>query len=188
MVQVSATSRARFVSGSALLRPEGTSARLRNFAWRTTNEHDEEKRVWCGRSAVSRLASVRTVSRPRGTTCSASTITSPGARPTSRIPRHASSDVRHAMSDYPLYVEFDEIYKPSPLAWRRRSNTVRPVQTTKNRACSGAIKHGWGPPKRVKAKIFQSSTSGGYGDPTASAARGIGTGISLQRQTRSGRG
>ncbi len=64
---------------------------------------------------------------------------------------------------FPLYVEVDEIYNlacpASPIHYQ-----ADPVQTTKT-SVLGAINM-LGLAKRVKAKIFQSSTSEVYGDPT----------------------
>jgi UDP-glucuronate decarboxylase len=64
---------------------------------------------------------------------------------------------------FPLYVEVDEIYNlacpASPIHYQ-----FDPVQTTKT-SVVGAINM-LGLAKRVKAKIFQSSTSEVYGDPT----------------------
>jgi UDP-glucuronate decarboxylase len=64
---------------------------------------------------------------------------------------------------FPLYVEVDEIYNlacpASPIHYQ-----FDPVQTTKT-SVLGAINM-LGLAKRVKAKIFQSSTSEVYGDPT----------------------
>jgi UDP-glucuronate decarboxylase len=64
---------------------------------------------------------------------------------------------------FPLYVEVDEIYNlacpASPIHYQ-----FDPVQTTKT-SVLGAINM-LGLAKRVKAKIFQSSTSEIYGDPT----------------------
>src|SRR5919197_5494216 len=63
---------------------------------------------------------------------------------------------------FPLYVEVDEIYNlacpASPIHYQ-----FDPVQTTKT-SVLGAI-HMLGLAKRVKAKIFQASTSEVYGDP-----------------------
>jgi UDP-glucuronate decarboxylase len=63
---------------------------------------------------------------------------------------------------FPLYVEVDEIYNlacpASPIHYQ-----LDPVQTTKT-SVSGAINM-LGLAKRVRAKIFQSSTSEVYGDP-----------------------
>ena len=70
--------------------------------------------------------------------------------------------IRHDVS-FPLYVECDEIYNlacpASPIHYQRD-----PVQTTKT-SVLGAINM-LGLAKRVKAKIFQASTSEVYGDPT----------------------
>ena len=70
--------------------------------------------------------------------------------------------IRHDVS-FPLYVEVDEIYNlacpASPIHYQRD-----PVQTTKT-SVVGAINM-LGLAKRVKAKIFQASTSECYGDPT----------------------
>ncbi len=64
---------------------------------------------------------------------------------------------------FPLYVEVDEIYNlacpASPVHYQ-----FDPVQTTKT-SVSGAINM-LGLAKRLKAKIFQASTSEIYGDPT----------------------
>lgn len=64
---------------------------------------------------------------------------------------------------FPLYVEVDQIYNlacpASPVHYQ-----FDPVQTTKT-SVSGAINM-LGLAKRVKAKIFQASTSEIYGDPT----------------------
>jgi UDP-glucuronate decarboxylase len=64
---------------------------------------------------------------------------------------------------FPLYAEVDEIYNlacpASPVHYQ-----FDPVQTTKT-SVSGAINM-LGLAKRVKAKIFQASTSEVYGDPT----------------------
>ena len=70
--------------------------------------------------------------------------------------------VRHDVT-FPLYVEVDEIYNlacpASPVHYQ-----FDPVQTTKT-SVHGAINM-LGLAKRVKAKIFQASTSEVYGDPT----------------------
>ena len=70
--------------------------------------------------------------------------------------------IRHDVS-FPLYVEVDEIYNlacpASPIHYQRD-----PVQTTKT-SVVGAINM-LGLAKRVKAKVFQASTSECYGDPT----------------------
>jgi UDP-glucuronate decarboxylase len=70
--------------------------------------------------------------------------------------------LRHAVC-FPLYVEVDEIYNlacpASPIHYQ-----FDPVQTTKT-SVSGAINM-LGLAKRVKAKVFQASTSEVYGDPT----------------------
>ncbi|MGD2021425.1 MAG: SDR family oxidoreductase [Thiohalocapsa sp.] len=69
--------------------------------------------------------------------------------------------MRHDVT-FPLYVEVDEIYNlacpASPIHYQ-----VDPVQTTKT-SVHGAINM-LGLAKRVKAKIFQASTSEVYGDP-----------------------
>lgn len=69
--------------------------------------------------------------------------------------------MRHDVT-FPLYVEVDEIYNlacpASPIHYQRD-----PVQTTKT-SVHGAINM-LGLAKRVKAKIFQASTSEVYGDP-----------------------
>jgi UDP-glucuronate decarboxylase len=70
--------------------------------------------------------------------------------------------LRHDIT-FPLYVEVDEIYNlacpASPVHYQ-----FDPVQTTKT-SVHGAINM-LGLAKRVKAKIFQASTSEVYGDPT----------------------
>jgi UDP-glucuronate decarboxylase len=69
--------------------------------------------------------------------------------------------VRHDVT-FPLYIEVDEIYNlacpASPIHYQ-----FDPVQTTKT-SVHGAINM-LGLAKRVKAKIFQASTSEVYGDP-----------------------
>lgn len=69
--------------------------------------------------------------------------------------------IRHDVT-FPLYLEVDEIYNlacpASPIHYQRD-----PVQTTKT-SVHGAINM-LGLAKRVKAKIFQASTSEVYGDP-----------------------
>jgi UDP-glucuronate decarboxylase len=69
--------------------------------------------------------------------------------------------IRHDVC-FPLYVEVDEIYNlacpASPIHYQRD-----PVQTTKT-SVVGAINM-LGLAKRVKAKVFQASTSEVYGDP-----------------------
>jgi UDP-glucuronate decarboxylase len=69
--------------------------------------------------------------------------------------------LRHDIT-FPLYVEVDEVYNlacpASPIHYQRD-----PVQTTKT-SVIGAINM-LGLAKRVKAKIFQASTSEVYGDP-----------------------
>ncbi|MBU2749427.1 SDR family oxidoreductase [Acidithiobacillus thiooxidans] len=69
--------------------------------------------------------------------------------------------IRHDVT-FPLYVEVDEIYNlacpASPIHYQRD-----PVQTTKT-SVHGAINM-LGLAKRIKAKIFQASTSEVYGDP-----------------------
>ena len=70
--------------------------------------------------------------------------------------------IRHDVC-FPLFVEVDEIYNlacpASPIHYQRD-----PVMTTKT-SVSGAINM-LGLAKRVKAKVFQASTSEVYGDPT----------------------
>ena len=70
--------------------------------------------------------------------------------------------LRHDVT-FPLYVEVDEIYNlacpASPIHYQ-----FDPVQTTKT-SVHGAINM-LGLAKRVKAKIFQASTSEVYGDPS----------------------
>jgi UDP-glucuronate decarboxylase len=69
--------------------------------------------------------------------------------------------MRHDVT-FPIYVEVDKIYNlacpASPIHYQ-----VDPVQTTKT-SVHGAINM-LGLAKRVKAKIFQASTSEVYGDP-----------------------
>jgi len=69
--------------------------------------------------------------------------------------------LRHDIT-FPLYVEVDEIYNlacpASPIHYR-----VDPVQTTKT--CVHGSINVLGLAKRVKARIFQASTSEVYGDP-----------------------
>src|SRR3990170_1310909 len=69
--------------------------------------------------------------------------------------------MRHDIT-FPLYVEVDEIYNlacpASPIHYQ-----FDPVQTTKT-SVHGSINM-LGLAKRVKAKIFQASTSEVYGDP-----------------------
>lgn len=69
--------------------------------------------------------------------------------------------IRHDVT-FPLYVEGDEIYNlacpASPIHYQ-----FDPVQTTKT-SVHGAINM-LGLAKRIRAKIFQSSTSEAYGDP-----------------------
>ena len=69
--------------------------------------------------------------------------------------------IRHDVT-FPLYIEVDEIYNlacpASPIHYQ-----FDPVQTTKT-SVHGAINM-LGLAKRVKAKIFQASTSEVYGDP-----------------------
>jgi len=69
--------------------------------------------------------------------------------------------LRHDVT-FPLFVEVDEIYNlacpASPIHYQ-----INPVQTTKT-SVHGAINM-LGLAKRVKAKIFQASTSEVYGDP-----------------------
>ncbi len=83
--------------------------------------------------------------------------------------------MRHDVT-FPLYVEVDEIYNlacpASPIHYQHD-----PVQTTKT-SVHGAINM-LGLAKRVRAKIFQASTSEVYGDPTGASA---GRGLSRQRQ------
>jgi nucleoside-diphosphate-sugar epimerase len=70
--------------------------------------------------------------------------------------------MRHDVT-FPLYIEADEIYNlacpASPVHYQ-----FDPVQTTKT-SVHGAINM-LGLAKRIKAKIFQASTSEVYGDPT----------------------
>ncbi len=74
---------------------------------------------------------------------------------------HSFEVLRHDIT-FPLYVEVDEIYNlacpASPIHYQHD-----PVQTTKT-SVHGAINM-LGLAKRVKAKIFQASTSEVYGDP-----------------------
>jgi UDP-glucuronate decarboxylase len=78
------------------------------------------------------------------------------------LPNPRFEALRHDIC-FPLYVEVDEIYNlacpASPVHYQ-----FDPVQTTKT-SVSGAINM-LGLAKRVRAKVFQSSTSEVYGDPT----------------------
>ncbi len=80
------------------------------------------------------------------------------------LDNHNFEVIRHNVC-IPLYVEVDEIYNlacpASPIHYQ-----VDPVQTIKTNI-SGAINM-LGLAKRVKAKIFQASTSEVYGDPEVS--------------------
>ena len=78
--------------------------------------------------------------------------------------------LRHDVT-FPLYIEVDQIYNlacpASPVHYQ-----FDPVQTTKT-SVHGAINM-LGLAKRVKARIFQASTSEVYGDPrSASTAGGL---------------
>jgi UDP-glucuronate decarboxylase len=77
------------------------------------------------------------------------------------LPNSNFEAMRHDIC-FPLYVEVDEIYNlacpASPIHYQ-----FDPVQTTKT-SVSGAINM-LGLAKRVRAKIFQASTSEVYGDP-----------------------
>jgi UDP-glucuronate decarboxylase len=83
------------------------------------------------------------------------------------LPNANFEAMRHDVT-FPLYVEVDEIYNlacpASPIHYQ-----FDPVQTTKT-SVIGAINM-LGLAKRVKAKIFQSSTSEVYGDPTVHPQR-----------------
>jgi len=76
---------------------------------------------------------------------------------------HARFEIMRHDVTFPLYVEVDEIYNlacpASPVHYQ-----FDPVQTTKV-SVVGAINM-LGLAKRVKAKVFQASTSEVYGDPT----------------------
>src|ERR1700729_385007 len=78
------------------------------------------------------------------------------------IDHHRFELMRHDVT-FPLYVEVDQIYNlacpASPVHYQHD-----PVQTTKT-SVHGAINM-LGLAKRVRAKIFQASTSEVYGDPT----------------------
>ncbi|GAU09387.1 UDP-glucuronic acid decarboxylase family protein [Desulfoplanes formicivorans] len=78
------------------------------------------------------------------------------------LPNPRFEIIRHDIT-FPLYLEVDEIYNlacpASPIHYQ-----FDPVQTTKT-CIHGAINM-LGLAKRVKAKIFQASTSEVYGDPT----------------------
>jgi UDP-glucuronate decarboxylase len=80
----------------------------------------------------------------------------------SLLGNHAFELLRHDVT-FPLYVEVDEIWNlacpASPVHYQ-----FDPVQTTKT-SVHGAINM-LGLAKRVKARIFQASTSEVYGDPT----------------------
>ena len=75
--------------------------------------------------------------------------------------------IRHDVT-FPLYIEVDEIYNlacpASPIHYQRD-----PVQTTKT-SVHGAINM-LGLAKRLRARIFQASTSEVYGDPTVHPQR-----------------
>nr|WP_321399777.1 UDP-glucuronic acid decarboxylase family protein [uncultured Desulfobacter sp.] len=77
------------------------------------------------------------------------------------LDKHHFEFMRHDVT-FPLYIEVDEIYNlacpASPIHYQ-----FDPVQTTKT-SVHGAINM-LGLAKRVKAKIFQASTSEVYGDP-----------------------
>jgi UDP-glucuronate decarboxylase len=77
------------------------------------------------------------------------------------LDNHHFELIRHDIT-FPLYVEVDEIYNlacpASPIHYQ-----FDPVQTTKT-SVHGAI-NVLGLAKRIKAKIFQASTSEVYGDP-----------------------
>jgi UDP-glucuronate decarboxylase len=77
------------------------------------------------------------------------------------LDNHHFEMIRHDIT-FPLYVEVDEIYNlacpASPIHYQ-----FDPVQTTKT-SVHGAINM-LGLAKRIKAKIFQASTSEVYGDP-----------------------
>jgi UDP-glucuronate decarboxylase len=79
-----------------------------------------------------------------------------------RLASHAHFEVMRHDVTFPLYVEVDEIYNlacpASPVHYQ-----FDPVQTTKT-SVHGAINM-LGLAKRVRAKIFQASTSEVYGDP-----------------------
>jgi len=87
--------------------------------------------------------------------------------------------MRHDVT-FPLYVEVDEIYNlacpASPIHYQHD-----PVQTTKT-SVHGAINM-LGLAKRVRAKIFQASTSEVYGDPTVHPQREEYWGTSIQSDT-----
>lgn len=78
------------------------------------------------------------------------------------LDHHRFELIRHDVT-FPLYVEVDEIYNlacpASPVHYQHD-----PVQTTKT-SVHGAINM-LGLAKRVRARIFQASTSEVYGDPT----------------------
>ena len=80
---------------------------------------------------------------------------------TDLLDSHNFELMRHDVT-FPLYVEVDEIYNlacpASPIHYQRH-----PVQTTKT-SVHGAINM-LGLAKRVRARIFQASTSEVYGDP-----------------------
>jgi UDP-glucuronate decarboxylase len=86
----------------------------------------------------------------------------------SDIAAHAFFEVLRHDVTFPLYVEVDEIYNlacpASPIHYQ-----YDPVQTTKT-SVHGAINM-LGLAKRVKAKIFQASTSEVYGDPSVHPQR-----------------
>src|SRR5246127_622132 len=85
----------------------------------------------------------------------------------SMLDHHRFEVIRHDVT-FPLYVEADQIYNlacpASPIHYQHD-----PVQTTKT-SVHGAINM-LGLAKRVRAKIFQASTSEVYGDPTVHPQR-----------------
>ena len=124
------------------------------------------------RRRLPRQPPLRAAGGARATRCSASTTSSPAGGPTSRTcsTRPGFELMRHDVT-FPLYVEVDEIYNlacpASPIHYQ-----FDPVQTTKT-SVHGAINM-LGLAKRVRAKMFQASTSEVYGDPSgASADRGL---------------
>jgi UDP-glucuronate decarboxylase len=92
---------------------------------------------------------------------------SPAPKPNAHLLGNPNFELMRHDVTFPLYVEVDEIYNlacpASPIHYQ-----FDPVQTTKT-SVHGAINM-LGLAKRVKAKIFQASTSEVYGDPRPPAA------------------
>ena len=115
-----------------------------------------------GRGWISRLAPLRAASRGgRNVLCVDNFFTGSRNNIEHLLDHKHFELIRHDVT-FPLYVEVDEIYNlacpASPIHYQRD-----PVQTTKT-SVHGAINM-LGLAKRVRAKIFQASTSEVYGDP-----------------------